>query len=114
MDTQTLIDEVSKATLGEDENRFIGRLYPDDSNDRSKIYTIKCQMISTDDGSVPTVEATYSLVDFRFKNGKSIEDVVNWQNAIRPLSKICVFDAKCEKLGENKFRLTNIRTVCYI
>lgn len=118
MDIDSLIDTVSAASLGEGEQRFFGALYPHDADHPTDVYTIKCQMISTDDGSMPTVEVTYSLLDFKFKNGESICDTVNWQTVwkiiIAPLKKICVFDAKCEKIGDNKYSLTNIRTVCYI
>jgi hypothetical protein len=114
MNDKEIFEKVSSITLGEDEKRFLGKLYPDNSSDPSKIYTIKCQLISTNDGDVPNVEVTYSLTDFKFRNGKSIEEIIDWQSAIRPLSKICVFDAKCEKLEQNKFKLTDIRTVCYI
>lgn len=114
MQAQQIIDEVSNVALVEDESRFVGILYPETAHNRDKVYTIQCQMICTGQKEMPVVEVTYSLMDFNSGNGESILNIINWKNAIAPLCRTCVFDAKCEKLGENKYRLTKIHTVCYI
>jgi hypothetical protein len=111
MDTQAFINEISTATLGEDENRFFGILCPHEPQDPTQIYSIKCHMISGGDKDMSAVEVRYSLLDFKFKGGQSIQDIVNWKIVIKALQKPCLFDAKCDKLGDNEYSLTNVRTV---
>ena len=98
--------------FSKDEKRFLGVLYPDGSDDIHKVYTIKCQMISFEDTQqTSTVEVTYSLVDFNLEDGRSIGELINWKNIAVLLSYPRAFDANTEKIGENEYKLRNIRLV---
>jgi hypothetical protein len=110
---QYFINMAYDTAFSKDKKRFLGVLYPDASDDIRKVYTIKCQMISFEDAQqISTVEVTYSLKDFEFHNGQTTQDIPNWKESIKPLWAPCLFDARCERLDENKYKVTRIRYVC--
>jgi hypothetical protein len=93
--------------------RFYGKIYPQTSPILDDVFTTTLELIGDNSQQRTTVEATYSIVDYIFKDGKNIieERVVNFDKVLRILQYSYMVEAECEELGENKYRLREIRNV---